>query len=40
MIIVKKDEITSDHDLHCNAFNEVLLIKIHLINAINKLKKN
>ena len=36
MIIVKKDEVTSDHDFHCNAFNEVLLIKIHLINATNK----
>ena len=36
MIIVKKDEVTSDHDLHCNPFNEVLLIKIHLINATNK----
>lgn len=36
MIIEKKDEVTSDHDLHCNAFNEVLLIKIHLINATNK----
>lgn len=36
MIIVKKDEVTSDHGLHCNAFNEVLLIKIHLINATNK----
>ena len=36
MIIKKKDEVTSDHDLHCNAFNEVLLIKFHLINATNK----